>query len=937
MKSRLLLLSVLLLFTLADAPAGNTGKIAGEVKDGQTGEAIVGASVQILGTSMGAATNIDGYYVILNVQPGTYTLSASGVGYNKKTVSNVQVSLDQTTTIDFKLTSTVVEVGEEVVTVAERPLVQKDLTASTATVNGDQIAALPVTEVGQVLNLQAGVTVDAGGGLHLRGGRSGGVSYWIDGVPVTDAFNSSQVVEVNKSLVEQVQLVSGAYNAEYGEAMDGIVNIATREGTPKFSGGLSTYIGNYLPNNDGASKALYTGLDRFRPFDIRNFEGSLSGPVTGDDLTFFANGRYIHFGGDEYGIRRFNPQNISFTDSTNRFILYRPPVGVDPFGKGDSAIVPMNSSERAYAQGKLTWHISPVMKLTANYIFDHTKSQPYNRQYFYNPDGNGNDYNFSHTVIAQFSHSIGASTFYTVGGSYFRKTFEHYLYADPSDSRYVHPKLFLVPDSWSFFTGGTDMNHTDRWNETVLGKIDISSQVNSHNLIKAGGQFTRHKIFYDSYNLQPIPAESDINLAYASPYITTVIPDVSSPNHDQYTHRPVEFSAYVQDKLEFSDLIINIGLRYDYFKPDGVTLADPSDPNIYNPIKPGNIYFDYNGNGVQDPGEPTKTVADRRAYWYTKSPAKSAFSPRLGFSFPITARGIVHFSYGSFFQIPTYELMYVNPDFKIGQGTGNQGLVGNTNLEPQQTVKGELGVQQQITEDISLDVTAFVQDIRNLIGTRSNDIVVFGGSASYTQYQNTDFGYVKGITLSIDKRFSGGLTADLHYTYMIADGSASNPQDARNAILGGALPEVQLNPLDWDQRHNLNAQVIYTSPHWGASVNMTFQSGLPYTPRRFTDVTALLTNSASKPDYFNVDLQGHYDIHFNPMTLVLQLRVYNIFDIRNEINVYNDTGRAGITIDETYAAATNPAQRVNTLDQWFHTPSQYSEPRRIEIGLNLEF
>jgi len=932
MKSLLPLLSILLLAASSNALAGNSGKIAGEVKDSQTGEAVVGASILIQGTSMGAATNIDGYYVILNVQPGTYTLTASGVGYNKKTVSNVQVSLDQTTTIDFKLASTVVDVGEEVVTVAERPLVQKDLTASTATVNGDQIAALPVTEVGQVLNLQAGVTVDAGGGLHLRGGRTGGVSYWIDGVPVTDAFNSSQVVEVNKSIVEQVQLVSGAYNAEYGEAMDGIVNIATKEGNSKFSGSLSSYIGNYIPNNDGASKALYTGLDRMRPLDIRNFEGSLSGPVTGEDLTFFANGRYIYFGGDEYGIRKFNPQNISYTDSTGRYVLYR-----DPQGKGDSSIVPMNSSERAYAQGKLTWHISPVMKLTANYIFDHTKSQPYNRQYFYDPDGNGDDYNFSNTVITQFSHSIGANTFYTVGGSYFRKTFRHYLYENAFDPRYVHPKLSIVYDPWSFQSGGTDMSHTNRWDETVLGKLDVSSQVNEHNLVKAGVQYTHHKIFYDNYTLQPVPSETDINLAYASPFITTYIPDVSSPNHDQYYHRPVELSAYVQDKIEFKDLIVNIGFRYDYFTPDGVTLADPSDPDTYNPIKPSNIFFDYNGNGIQDPGEPTKTVADRRAYWYVKSPSKSALSPRLGFSFPITARGIVHFSYGHFFQIPTYEQMYQNPDFKIGQGTGNQGLIGNTNLQPQETVKGELGVQQQLTDDISVDVTAFLQDIRNLIGTRSNDIVVFGGSASYTQFQNTDFGFIKGITLNVDKRFSGGLTASLHYTFMVARGSASNPEDARNAALGGALPEVQLNPLDWDQRHNVNAQVIYTSPNWGASANMTYQTGLPYSPRRTTDVTALLTNSQTKPDYVNVDLQGHYDIHFNPMTLVIQLRVYNIFDIRNQINVYNDTGLAGVTIDETNAARTNPAQRVNTLDQYYHTPTQYSEPRRIEFGMNLEF
>jgi outer membrane receptor for ferrienterochelin and colicin len=931
MKPRLLLLSILLLSAFTYALAGNSGKIAGEIKDSQTGEAIVGASVQIQGTSMGAATNIDGYYVILNVQPGKYTLVASGVGYNKKTVSDVQVSLDFTTTIDFKLSSTVVEVGEEVVTVAERPLVQKDLTASTATVRGDQISALPVTEVGQVLNLQAGITTDPNGGVHLRGGRAGEVAYWIDGVPVTDAFNGTQVVEINKSLVQELQLVSGAYNAEYGQALSGIVNISTKEGSSKFTGSVGSYVGNYVPNGDSASRALYTGLNRLRPFDIRNFEGNISGPVTGDDLTFFANGRYIYFGGDLYGIRRFTPQNVAY-DSTGAFILHR-----DPNGKGDSAIVPMNSSERWYGQGKLTWHISPVMKLTANYIFDRTKSQPYNREYYDNPDGNGDDYNMSHTVITQFSQSLGSSTFYTFGGSVVYKTFQHYLYQSPYDTRYVHPFLFQTYDPWSFFTGGTDMNHTKRETRTLLGKLDVSSQINEHNLLKAGVEYRQHRIFYDSYALQPVDAQAAFNFASSNPFINTLIPSDTTLYHDSYLHRPREFSVYVQDKIEFKDLIINIGIRYDWFNPDGHVLADPSDPSIYSPIKPGNRFFDYNGNGVQDPGEPGKTVADRAAYWFVKSAPVGKLSPRIGFSFPVTARGIVHFSYGHFFQSPRFELMYTNPDFKIGPGTGNQGLVGNTNLQPEETIKAELGVQQQLSDDISVDVTAFLQDIRNLTGTRVNDILVFGGSKSYTQYQNSDFGFIKGITLQVDKRFSGGLTASLHYTFSVARGSASNPDDARNALLGGTLPEVQLNPLDWDQRHTINAELTYAASRWGASTIMQYGGGLPFTPRRTTDVTALLTNSQLKPATINVDMQGYYEFHLDPLKLVAYLRVFNIFDIRNEINVYDDTGRAGVTLDETNAAQTNPKQYVNSLNQFYHTPTQYSEPRRIEFGMNLEF
>ena len=183
MTHRYLLVLLLAAGLFGVARAGNTGKIAGVIKDAQTGETLVGVNVVVEGSTMGAATNIDGQYYILNLPPGKYVLSASAVGYNKQTVSNVAVSIDLTTTIDFAISSQVVQ-SEEVIVTAVRPLVQKDQTATTAVVGGDQIAALPVTEVGQVLQLQAGY-VDG----SLRGGRSGEVAYWIDGVPVTDAFD----------------------------------------------------------------------------------------------------------------------------------------------------------------------------------------------------------------------------------------------------------------------------------------------------------------------------------------------------------------------------------------------------------------------------------------------------------------------------------------------------------------------------------------------------------------------------------------------------------------------------------------------------------------------------------------------------------------------------------------------------------------------------
>jgi len=1001
-KDSIIKLLVIIIFFVVIHPskASNTGKITGVITDKATREPLYFANVVLEGTDMGAATGEDGRYTIINIPAGVYTVIASYIGYKTTKVKNVQVMTGLTTTIDIELEPGEPIVGESVVKVAKKPIVQKDLTATTAVIEEKKIKEMPITEISEAVELQAGLIKDAGGGLHIRGGRSGEVSYWIDGVPVTDMYDGGSVVEVNKDMVQELQVVSGAFNAEYGQAMSGIVNITTKSGSNDFGGSFSTYVGDYFSSHND----VFMNITDFKPAAIHNFEGSIFGPLIKDKLYYYLNGRYIYFDGWLHGQRRFNPNAVTgqviltednlrsiapeyldraiptddgrmafeYVAGSNKFIdslaaysnlpesKAANPDSLQKYinqvrennqgGLGDGKYLPMNWNRKIYAQGKLIYKVIPGMKLSYNFILDDVNYNDYERDYLFNPDGASRKFRLGQTHILKLNHAISRKTFYNLGVSYFVKGFQRYLYEDPHDKRYVHPYLELQ-DPYSFKTGGTQLVHFQRETQTLLSKFDITSQLNNYHQVKAGIEYRYHRVSQEDITLRPSENETDINLPFDNPYINTRILHDSTIYYSSYNHNPVEFSAYIQDKMEFKNMIVNLGVRMDYFAPDGVILNDESDPNIYNPIRPENRYHDWGtdgipdthdsdgteGNGKQDPGEPNVSLSERREYWYKSASSKLQVSPRIGVSFPITDRGIIHFSYGHFFQLPRFELLYQNPDFELGSGTGNVGVIGNADLEPEQTISGEIGLQQGLTENISLSVTVYFRDVRNLTGTRADEIQLYGGSARYSKLTNSDFGFIKGIILALDKRFSEGFGASVDYTFQIANGTNSDPEQARNALAGGSLPEVQLVPLNWDQTHTVNVSFNYRGSNWGASLIGQWGSGLPYTPRASVDISTLLVNSQRKPSTVNMDLRAYYDVTLPFGEGTFFVRVFNLFDTLNEINVYNDTGRAGFTTDKQRAQATNPVLSVNTLDRWFTNATHYSEPRRIEAGFTYSF
>lgn len=905
----------------------------GIVTDKTSGDPLIGVNILLERTTLGASTDIDGTFLILNVPPGTYTIVAQYIGYAELRLENVRVSIDLTSELKMQLQETTLELGETVTVVAERELVTKDLTASTAKVDADQIQALPVTEISEVLELQAGY-LDG----HVRGGRQGEIAYWIDGVPVTDSYDGGQVVEINKDMVEQLQFITGAFNAEYGQAMSGIVNITTRESREKFGGSFTTYFGDFYSthefdrnSNSNGSGDVFLNINNFDPTRIRNFEGSLYGVIVPNKLSYFVNGRYIYFGGWQYGQRVFNPQNVALKDSADNFVKFR-----DPEGKGDGEFVPMNWNRKLYFQGKLIYNISPLIKVFYSFIRDDVNFEEYDRNYKLNPDGNLNKFRTGYTHLLKVSHTLNNVTFYEFGFSFFTKTFRQNVFDDFNDSNYVHTKINDNQLPFSFKTGGTNNQQFFRNTKTALIKLDLTSQLSKRHLIKTGLEFRGHSVFFDDITLRPAGGDN-FNFKSDSPFMDPEIFPVGTLFHDQYSHKPLEFSAYIQDKMEFEDIIVNVGVRIDHFRPDGVVLADPSDPDIFDPLKPENRFKDVNENGIQDPGDPLVTFAERQKSWYLDVSNKTQFSPRLGASFPITATGIIHFSYGHFFQIPNFELLYRNPQFKLETGTGNLGIIGNADLDPEQTISGEIGLQQQLGEDLAMDVTIFFRDIRDLTGTRADEIEIFGGSATYSELVNSDFGFIKGFIISLKNRYTQGFNYTIDYTYQIAKGTASDPDQSRNAVAGGALPEVQLTSLGWDQRQTLNATLSYNTTRWGISFIGNLGSGQPYTPRKTEDISALRENSETKPTTWNVDMRLYTGFNIFSRKIKFFLRVFNLFDTLNEVNVFDDTGRAGFTTDLERNRKLGTEENVNTLDEWYTNITHYSEPRRIEFGLLFDF
>lgn len=920
MKPIILLLAGIL--TVATVLAGTTGKIAGTIREAASGEPIVGASIILEGTLTGASTDVDGNFTILNVPPGTYTVVVSGVGLQKKRFTNVKVNVDFTTRLDVELASETIAL-ETIEVRAEAPMIRRDLTSSHATIDAGAIQSLPVESVTQILSLQAGITQGAGGELHIRGGRSTEIQYTVNGVSIASPFDNSRTVDIATNAIQELSVVSGTFNAEYGNALSGIVNTVTKEGGPTYRGTLSAYTGDRVSNRTD----IWTNIDQVKPFSTSVAEGTLSGPIPGlgQTLTFFFSGRADRERGWLYGIREHYPTDYVYKNPLN-------PNDIQVITTGDSALVPMNSSWNVSATGKLAWTITPTIKVRYDVLYSQYEGQGYSHDLKYNPEANPTGYEWGFVNSLEFRHAVNPSTYYTLRGYLNINDARSYLYplldagGNPviysagsgidlatlhADDRYQPDYKLNTASSYTFLAGGTGGGHSYSRSYTYGGKFDILSQVNAQHELKLGAEFRLHRLLRESFTVFRDTVR----------YFTPTILDVTNPYHDRYSRWPVELSAYVQDKMEFQSLILNVGLRYDMFWSrsnygTNDTYPSPSDPSLLPQIDKESLL--------------------------ARSTPKHRLGPRIGVSFPITDRGIIHFSYGHFFQMPPFSYLYTNPDFKYSVASGSP-TFGNANLNPEKTVTYELGLQQQLTEDMSFTLTGFYKDVRDLLALQQ---IRVSGSSTYYKYVNKDYANIRGITFSLGKRRTPGdlLAVTIDYTFQVAEGNEVNANAFFTDLSSGRQSEKVPVFLDWDQTHTLNGTVTIGEPNnWNVSVVTRLNSGLPYTPQVNEQTLYLVTNSERRPSVVTVDLLADKTFVVAGVNLTTFLKVFNLFDTLNERYVYNDTGRATYTL----VAQQGPAQYTDKLAQevpgvhsareYFVRPTYYRPPREVRVGLSLEF
>ncbi|NWF89560.1 MAG: TonB-dependent receptor, partial [Ignavibacteriaceae bacterium] len=898
------------------------GKLTGVIRDASTNEPLIGANILIEGKTMGAASNVDGYYVILNVPPGLYTLKASMVGYAPKTTQQVRVSIDQTTEINFELTSSTFQT-EEVVVIATTPIVQRDVSSSRVNLNVEEIQNLPVSSLSGVIGLQAGVR----SGLEIRGGSSNQTAFLVNGVTLRDERDNSPFTGISYTAVDEMQIQTGGFNAEFGNIRSGLVNVVTKEGLrdkytfsliSRYSSASQKHFGA-SPNNPNSfwirpyvdpSVAWFgteaidpnTGLpvwDEFLQQQYPKFEGWVSvaqktlldddptndlTPEQAQKIFLWQHRKIVDIQEPDYDVDASFGGPVPFAQSLGNlrfFASYRQTQSM--------YLVPLSRDgvNDWVAQLKLTSDIGTGMKLMIQGLRSSVKGTNNNNAglagIFRSPESIGEvmnrvsyidarifstDYWAPSTIEytsfgGKFTHVIDPTTLYEVTVSTFKSSYD----TNPNslrDTTTLYNVGGVYVDEAPF--GYADFPSTGinglRMGVGFSNSRD-SSVVTVYSL-KADFQSQLDKYNFIKTGIEVVYTDNRVNYASVDKFLP------SGRSRSVWSNFPIRGALYVQDKLEFEGMVANIGLRLDYSDPQGSWYE-------YDPYT--KAFASENSLGLDT--LLTKIDVEKQIN----------LSPRVGISFPISVDSKLYFNYGHFRSMPTPENLFLLRRFSDNNAVTR---LANPNNPLPRTISYELGYEQNLFDEFLLKLAGYYKDVS--LQSRLVTYVSRDNKVNYSRTEPNNYQDVRGFELTLTKNRGNWIQGFINYTYDVRSsgnfgfGTYYESASLQRSYEATTTSTYQEKPIP---RPYANANIdIFTPADFGPKLGDIYLLG----DIRFSFVGSWysgeydtwagggsipgIENNVQWKDYWNVDLRISKSFHIMGVNLQIFADITNLFNYK---------------------------------------------------------
>jgi outer membrane receptor protein involved in Fe transport len=939
MKKALLICLVLI---QAIVVLAQDGSLKGTVRDSQTKETLIGATVLIVGTYKGMACDIDGNYIIKDIKPGDYSIKVSFLGYADQIFNGIKIEEDKTKTLDIELTSRAQSI-QEVVIVGEKNLVNLESAASEVKISAEEISSMNVRSVQDVVALQAGVS-QTPDGLQIRGARVYETQYLVDGISAQDPLAGTGFgVEVSSGSIGDLQLITGGAGAEFGDGSSGVITTQIKEGSKTFE-----IAGNWQTDN---FIGLYEGDSQWK---TDNVELSFAGPVpfTNKKVTFF--------------------NNISMNLTDQYFGSTANQLHSSLFSKNDSLWAPRYDNKFSHTF-KLAYQIKPGTKLTLTNQhslainqntrslqivgFDAILAPGYQWERSLNLD-NATTYthhsnltalNLNHFINNNLNLNISVGRLFTnlradANGRPFRAETVDQIYDEesivtnpvelfnPGDS-----VLFVLPGPGLVNNGGITSTWHDHYVEeyTIKTKFSYYPQNKTHKF-SFGEELKLTEYQWVDVTAPWVGAPIQISDSVSTPSIS-----IGSSN-DIWKVNPVSGGLFFQDVITYKGIQATLGLRYNFWAPG--KFADNAISDSTSPVL-----------------DQVRTDYMDETFGFFGSRVKSRLLPKVNVSFPVTENNILYFNYGHSMRLPHPRFVYAGLDPEY-QDRSFLSFLGNPNLNPEINVSYEIGTKSQITKDIALTVSAFNNNRFDYIVQRR--VLVkdqTGRFVAKRMYINQDYAKITGLELGIYNRIGRMFRTFFNATYQVARGKSNSAREAGLQIENNGQVELSTEQyLSFDRPWDLKLGFTFNADstvklgrvnfkNISVFASATYKSGFRYTPQvlegyndlgrpQFVSLDDQYLQEQATP-WFWVDLKlsRNFFIAKNK-GVMFTLEFKNITNHKNAQIINPVTGRAYEVGDDVPNGWRDPryiSPEENGAPP--DNPARFLQPRQILAGLSFKF